>query len=188
MDGTALVLCGTDFRTDNGKTAHGLVRGTERYRVVGVVDSSCPGEDAGRLLDGVSRGIPVFASIPDALARLPDRPDFAVVGIATSGGRIPPELKAAIAEAIDSGLSIVNGLHELVSDDPALAEAAAAQGLDHRRAPAAAGLRAPLLDGRDPRRRGRRGSRSSERTAPSESARPRGCSPRRAGARGCAPR
>ncbi len=129
MDGTALVLCGTDFRTDNGKTAHGLVRGTDRYRVVGIVDSSCPGEDAGRLLDGASRDIPVFASIPDALDALPDRPDFAVVGIATSGGRIPPDLKAAIAEAIDSGLSIVNGLHELVSDDPALAEAARRRGV-----------------------------------------------------------
>ncbi|MEO8191146.1 MAG: DUF1611 domain-containing protein, partial [Acidobacteriota bacterium] len=125
MDGTALVLCGTDFRTDNGKTAHGLVRGTERYRIVGVVDSTCPGEDAGRLLDGVSRDIPVFASLRDALAALPDRPDFAVVGIATSGGRIPHELRSAIAEAIESGLSIVNGLHELVSQDPALAAAAA---------------------------------------------------------------
>ena len=124
MDGTALVLCGTDFRSDNGKTAHGLVRGTERYRVVGVVDSTCPGEDAGRLLDGVSRGIPVFASLRDALGALHDRPDFAIVGVATSGGRIPRELRAAIAEAIDSGLSVVNGLHELVSEDPELAAAA----------------------------------------------------------------
>src|SRR5204862_259012 len=52
MDGTALVLCGNGFRTDNGKTAHGLVRGTERYRILGVVDASCAGEDAGALLDG----------------------------------------------------------------------------------------------------------------------------------------
>jgi uncharacterized NAD-dependent epimerase/dehydratase family protein len=70
MDGTALVLCGNGFRTDNGKTAHGLVRGTERYRILGVVDASCAGEDAGALLDGRPRGIPVFASLPVALASL----------------------------------------------------------------------------------------------------------------------
>ncbi len=129
MDGTAILLCGTDYRTDNGKTAHGLVRGTDRYRIAGVVDSSCPGEDAGTLLDGRKRNIPVFASLRDALAALPERPDFAIVGVATSGGRIPPALRADIAEAIDARISIVNGLHELVSADPELAEAARRRGV-----------------------------------------------------------
>lgn len=129
MDGTALVLCGTGYRTDNGKTAHGLVRDGERYRIVGVVDSSCPGKDAGRLLDGVARGIPVFASLRDALSALPERPDFAVVGVATSGGRIPDELRRALAESIDARISIVNGLHELVSEDRVLAEAARRRGV-----------------------------------------------------------
>ncbi|MEO8431300.1 MAG: DUF1611 domain-containing protein [Acidobacteriota bacterium] len=129
MDGTAIVLCGTDFRTDNGKTAHGLVRGTDRYRIAGVIDPSCPGEDAGVLLDGVRREIPVFASLREALAGLPERPDYAIVGVATSGGRIPPNLRADIAEAIDARISIVNGLHELVSEDPELAAAAARRGV-----------------------------------------------------------
>jgi len=130
MDGTALVLCGNGYRTDNGKTAHGLVRGTERYRILGVVDASCAGEDAGALLDGRPRGIPVFASLPVALASLPERPRFAVVGIATSGGRIPAELRAELAAAIEAGFSIVNGLHELVGDDPELAAAARRKGIE----------------------------------------------------------
>lgn len=73
-----------------------------------------PGEE----LDGLHRGIPIFASIAAALAALPARPDYAVVGIATSGGRLTPDLRASLLEAIESGLSVVNGLHELASDDP----------------------------------------------------------------------
>jgi uncharacterized NAD-dependent epimerase/dehydratase family protein len=129
VDGTAIVLCGDAYRTDNGKTAHGLVRGGDRYRVVGVVDSTCPGEDAGALLDGRPRGIPVFGSVSDALAKLPAKPDFAVIGVATSGGVLPPPLREDVRRAIDAGVSIVNGLHELVADDPALAAAARERGV-----------------------------------------------------------
>ncbi|MGE5277592.1 MAG: DUF1611 domain-containing protein [Acidobacteriota bacterium] len=129
MDGTALVLCDGYFATINGKTAHGLVRGTERYRVVGVVDRPTAGRDAGEVVDGVARGIPVFASLPEALARLPAKPDFAIVGVATSGGVFTPGLEAALLEAIESGLSIVNGLHHLAADQPALAEAGRRRGV-----------------------------------------------------------
>lgn len=128
MEGTALLLCEDHFRTDNGKTAHGLVRGGERYRVVGVLDSSCAGEDAGTLLDGTARGIPVFATLSAALEALPEKPDFAVVGVATSGGKIPPALRATLAQALDAGISVVNGLHELVSDDRELARTAQEKG------------------------------------------------------------
>ena len=129
MDGTALIVCDGFFETANGKTAHGLVRGTARYRVLGVVDAPTAGRDAGEVVDGKKRGIPVFATIPDALRALGEKPDFCVVGVATSGGRVTPGLRALLAEAIASGMSIVNGLHEFVSDDPALSAAAAAKGV-----------------------------------------------------------
>ena len=63
MDGTALILCGGYYAKVNGKTAHGLVRGTDRYRVVGVVDAPTAGRDAGEVLDGRRRGIPIFGSL-----------------------------------------------------------------------------------------------------------------------------
>jgi uncharacterized NAD-dependent epimerase/dehydratase family protein len=138
MDGTALVVCDGLFATANAKTAHGLVRGTERYEILGVIDAPTAGRDAGEVLDGRRRGVPVFASIPQALAALPRAPDFCVVGVATSGGRVTPGLRALLAEAIASGMSIVNGLHELASEDPGLAEAARRKGvsiLDVRKAP-----------------------------------------------------
>jgi uncharacterized NAD-dependent epimerase/dehydratase family protein len=129
MDGTALVLCDGYYRTPNGKTAHGLVRGTTRYRILGVVDSSCSGRDAGELLDGKPRGIPIFAGLGEALTRLPKGPDYAIVGVATSGGCFTPGLRGALLEAIEAGLSIVNGLHEFASEDEELAQRARERGV-----------------------------------------------------------
>lgn len=128
MDGTAIVVCDGFFDSANGKTAHGLVRGTERYRVLGVIDAPTAGRDAGEVLDGRPRGIPVFATIADAVAAV-GKPDYCVVGVATSGGRLTPGLKGLLAEAIAGGISVVNGLHEFLSDDPDLSSAAARRGV-----------------------------------------------------------
>ena len=135
MDGTAIVVCDGLFTTANAKTAHGLVRGTDRYRVLAVIDGPAAGRDAGEVLDGVRRGIPVYASIADALRALPERPDFCVVGVATSGGRVTPGLRALVSEAIDAGMSVVNGLHEFLSDDARPRRGGGAQGRDHPRRP-----------------------------------------------------
>jgi uncharacterized NAD-dependent epimerase/dehydratase family protein len=74
VDGTAIVLCNGYYGTINGKTAHGLVRGTDRYRILAVVDPPAAGRDAGEILDGIHRGIPVVASIGEALGSLTTRP------------------------------------------------------------------------------------------------------------------
>src|SRR5262249_48118371 len=121
VDGTAIVLCDGRYATVNGKTAHGLVRGTKRYRRLGVVDAPRAGRDAGEVLDGVRRNIPIFASLPSALAALPEKPDYSIVGVATHGGRMTASIRAALKEALEHGLSVVNGLHEFASDDPELA-------------------------------------------------------------------
>lgn len=129
MDGTAIVLCDGYYATVNGKTAHGLVRGSDRYRILAVVDQPTAGRDAGTVLDGVSRGIPITGSIGEALALLPLKPEFAIVGVATAGGRMTAGLRALLKEALEKGLSVVNGLHESVSGDEELAELARRNGL-----------------------------------------------------------
>jgi uncharacterized NAD-dependent epimerase/dehydratase family protein len=70
IDGKALVYCEGAFNTPNGKTAHGLVRFTERYEVVGVLDSTYAGKDAGTVLDGKPNDIPIFKSIAHATKQL----------------------------------------------------------------------------------------------------------------------
>jgi uncharacterized NAD-dependent epimerase/dehydratase family protein len=128
MDDAAIVLAEGAFRTSDAKTAHGLVRGPSRWPIVAVVDSTCAGEDAGALLDRRARDIPIVDSIPAALAGPARGARWCVVGVATHGGRLPPALRASLLEAAESGLSIVNGLHELVQDDGRIVAACARHG------------------------------------------------------------
>lgn len=46
IDGKALVYADGAFNTPTGKTAHGLVRFTNRYEVVGVLDHKYAGQDS----------------------------------------------------------------------------------------------------------------------------------------------
>ncbi len=129
VDGTAILLCEGYYRTINGKTAHGLVRGSDRYRILAVVDPPTAGRDAGEVLDGIRRGIPIVSSIDEALRSQTSKPDYAIVGIATAGGRFTPGLRASVRKSLEKGLSVVNGLHEFVSEDEELSSLARAKGL-----------------------------------------------------------
>jgi uncharacterized NAD-dependent epimerase/dehydratase family protein len=131
-EGNALVYCEQAFGTTNGKTAHGLVRRTERYRVVGLIDSRYAGRDAGTVLDGKANGIPIHADLVAALeaaqaAGLPA--SYFVVGLAPDGGRLGPAARDAVAAALRAGLHVDCGLHDFLSEDPVLASLAAAHGV-----------------------------------------------------------
>ncbi len=134
MKETAVLLANDMFRSVHAKTSHGLVRGPCRYQIVAVVDQTCTGEDSGELLDGVHRGIPIVSSVAALLSRV--KPDRCIVGVATPGGVLPDSLHADLVTAARAGVGLVNGLHTLLADDPAIAAAAAEGGseiLDIRR-------------------------------------------------------
>ena len=44
---TAVVYCEGNFGRQDGKTANGLVRHSEKYEIVSVIDSTLAGSDAG---------------------------------------------------------------------------------------------------------------------------------------------
>lgn len=121
MDGKAVVYCEGCFGNEYGKTAHGLVRHTERYEVIAVIDSTLAGRDAGEFLDGRRAGIPVVASLADTAT---DDIDYFVIGMATDGGTLPRDARNAVLEAMRFGLNVDCGLHEFLSDDAELASAA----------------------------------------------------------------
>ena len=127
---TAVLLTAGLYATPNGKTAHGLVRGPSRFRILGLVDGASAGEDAGVLLDGGHRGLPIRATLGELLAALAERPRLAVVGVATHGGMLTAELRAVVREAVDAGLGIVNGLHTFLGDDPELLALANQRGVE----------------------------------------------------------
>ncbi len=123
IDGKALVYCQDAFNTPNGKTAHGLVRFTERYQVVGLIDSHYAGQDAGMVLDGKANGIPIFEDIADAIEHLTKTarlPQYFVVGLAPDGGRLPIKAKETIKEALSKGWNVDSGLHDFLTNDPSL--------------------------------------------------------------------
>lgn len=128
LDGEALILCEGRFAATDGKTAHGLVRFTRRYRVRGVIDSTLAGRDAGETLDGRRRDIPIVASLEEGLTLPGPAITHLVVGVATVGGRLPSELRSPIARALTQGIHVDSGLHEFLSEDPEFAKAASASG------------------------------------------------------------
>lgn len=128
MRPTAVLYTHEYFRTPFAKTAHGLVRGPSRFEIVALVDRVSAGKDAGLELDGRPRGIPTFATLAETFERLPRRPDYVVVGIATSGGVLPPSMKPLLLDAVERGVGLVNGLHEFLSEDAEFAAAAARSG------------------------------------------------------------
>ncbi len=128
MPSTAMVITEGYLDDDHGKTAHGLIRGSERFKLVAVLDSKFSGRDAGEVLDGVNRGIPVFASLEQMLEELPEKPQYAIVGVATEGGKLPDAWLPILARAAGLGISLVSGMHKLLGAYPELAVAAKKSG------------------------------------------------------------
>ena len=127
-EGNAIIYCEGAFNTTNGKTAHGLVRFTDRYRVLSVIDSRYAGQDAGQVLDGMANQIPISKSLEEAVQKtgsgaLPAT--HFVVGLAPDGGRLPASARIDVGRAISFGLNVDCGLHDYLTEDPELMKLAA---------------------------------------------------------------
>jgi uncharacterized NAD-dependent epimerase/dehydratase family protein len=103
-----------------GKTARGVIRYAPDPTVA-ILDSTRAGE--------TQDGIPIVATVNDALCF---NPTTAVVGVATQGGRFPPEWRELLKASISKGLDVESGLHEFISDDPELTELAARHNVELR--------------------------------------------------------
>ncbi len=82
------------------------------------------------------KGIPIFADLREAVRKT--HPETLVIGVATEGGYIPARFRPIIHEAIEDGLNVAAGLHEVLGDDSEFATLAAQHGVK-------------LIDGRRPR-------------------------------------
>ena len=101
----------------DAKTAHGLIRGSDRFQIVGVIDPVHGGKDAGEVLDGQNRAIPVYHSLIDFNSLSSEKAEFAIIGVALSGGKLPDNWAQLLMSCIENGLSIVNGLHQPLADN-----------------------------------------------------------------------
>src|SRR5687767_9296902 len=114
---TAIVYCEGQFGEQDGKTANGLVRHSEKYEILSVIDSRQAGADAGMFLDGRANGIPVLASLAETIAHAGRVPDYLICGLAPADGLLSAAQRVVLLDGIARGMHIINGLHEFLNDD-----------------------------------------------------------------------
>lgn len=127
---TAVVYCEANFGAIDGKTANGLVRHSEKYRILAVIDSEKNGLDSGVVLGEEPNGIPICQNLAAAIAHAGGTPDYFIFGMAPASGMLSSHERGLVLEAIDLGMNIVNGLHEFLTDDPVFAAASAAKNVE----------------------------------------------------------
>ena len=129
-----VILTEGQFGIHEAKTAMGVIR-YGRDTIVAILDSTMAGRNMSEFLP--DRDIPFVGSLSEALGG-PVRPAGLLIGIAPTGGKLPPAWRATILEAIGAGLDIHSGLHQFLGDDPEFGAAAHAAGtrlIDYRRPP-----------------------------------------------------
>ncbi len=130
-----VILTEGQFEVHNAKTALGVMR-YGRDTVVCLLDSTIAGRMASEIVGAHPRfEVPAVATLEEALAL---RPDALLIGIAPTGGRLPPDWRSTILAAIRAGLDVLSGLHTFLGDDPEFAAAAREAGttiVDYRRPP-----------------------------------------------------
>ena len=126
----ALVVTNGLLSSPFAKTCHGLLRGSDRFEVLGIIDNQHAGKDAGLVMEGTPNGIMVFSSIADYVASGGIDPTYLIVGVATPGGYLPDDLLETLKEGIAKGYSIVNGLHQFLVDNPVIKDLAAQYHVD----------------------------------------------------------
>jgi len=128
----AVIYCEGNFTQIDGKTANGLVRHSQAYRILSVIDSTYGGQDSGSVLDGSINYIPISSDLDAAVAHQAVIPDTLIYGMAPSSGRLSPADRGVVLQAIELGMNIVSGLHEYLSDDVEISGAAFEQNVTIR--------------------------------------------------------
>ncbi len=105
-----------------------MTTGVIRYGIhdsVAVIDSTQVGKTAQEVL-GFGGEVPVVGTLEDAMHY---HPQAFLIGITPPGGRLTPEVRRAVLAAIDRELDIWTGLHDFLSRDAEIVEAATAHGV-----------------------------------------------------------
>lgn len=96
-----------NLRSLHGKTGLAILR-YSAAEVAAVLDSEFAGQSLGAI-GGIAREVPIVATLAEAVGL---GGQVLLIGLATSGGVLAGEHRQVIVNAIHTGLSVVNGLHE----------------------------------------------------------------------------
>lgn len=113
----AIVLTNGWLKGNSAKTAHGLIRGSDRFEILAIIDFACAGQDAGMVLEGQAAGIPVFESVQAFVQAHSEKADYCLIGVAMAGGVLPDSFRGELKTALEHGISLISGLHAYLQDD-----------------------------------------------------------------------
>lgn len=117
MKKNAIIYCENEFGKFDGKVANGLVRHSDKYTIIGIIDSTKSGLDAGECLDGEKNGIPIFSTTDMAMDYLKPTPEYFIYGIVPLESFLNQQERGIFFTAMKRGLNIVNGLAEYFTED-----------------------------------------------------------------------
>ena len=118
-----VILAEGYFGDLEGKTASGLIM-YKPEEVVAVIDSTQAGKTSQEIL-GYGGNIPVVRDLWDSLKH---GPNALLIGIAPRGGRLPSEWRPVVKQALENGLNVISGLHDMLNEDPDLSVIARSRG------------------------------------------------------------
>ncbi|MBS3816679.1 MAG: DUF1611 domain-containing protein [Candidatus Thermoplasmatota archaeon] len=127
-----LVFAEGEFGRIDGKTANGLVRFSERYDIVGVIDSTREEDYTDEVFDDVQKKIPIFKDLEEALESLDVEPEAFINGIARDGGAFPYDKKEVFMKAMENGMDLVHGCHDHISEEEEFSKKAEEHGVEIR--------------------------------------------------------
>ena len=120
---------------DDAKTANGVIQYSPDD-VAAVIDPQCAGRRVRDVQPHLRRDAPIVANLAEAM---PYDPTALLIGTAPKGGALPASWRSEVLAALDRGLDVVSGLHDMLGDDPEFAAVAAKRGAtiwDVRKPPA----------------------------------------------------
>jgi uncharacterized NAD-dependent epimerase/dehydratase family protein len=113
----AIVYSEALFGKMDGKTANGLVRYSETYNIIGVIDSTKASLDAGYVLDEITNNIQIYTNLDEAIKKLSKKIDVFIYGIAPLSGDFSDGDIELMYKAMDLKMDIVNGMHTFLTDN-----------------------------------------------------------------------
>ena len=99
------------LQSDYGKMGFGVLR-YAKNEIVAVVDTHYAGR-AIEEITGIKHSAPIVKTIAESRQK---GANVLVLGISPSGGRIPQDWLDLIEAAVKAGMSVVNGLHDLLNE------------------------------------------------------------------------
>lgn len=115
-----VILAPGVFTTRHSKTAHGVIA-YATDPTVAVIDPSLAGQRVREAVPYLNSDAPILAGLQESLTY---EPTSLLVGVAPMGGALPVDWRREIVAALEAGLEVVSGLHDVLAEDPEFLAAA----------------------------------------------------------------